>query len=731
MDWFGKWIGPVFDPRRDLGVFAFRRKLHLNDVPATMPVQVSADNRYKLLVNGVVADFGPQRGDLQHWFYDTVDLAPYLQPGENVIVALVWNFGYWAPMAQISLRTAFLLDDPEKQISTPVEWEIAELSAWDFGMMDRDGRNFYIEVGPGERVDGRILSNWCEIGSREDLGWGEPNIVRPGMFRGSTYEPFWGLVPRSIPPMRYEAMATVPTVRHGFVDDPEPEECDQPLTAGHPVRKSLLLDMGELVCGYPRFRISGEQGAVVTFTYAESMWEGTVGKFHKSHRDTVAGKTIQGIQDQLILGSVETHFEPLWWRTYRYLQVESDRPVRIESFQTIETGYPYSVESSFEADDPIVEPIWNVSLRTAKRCAGETYFDCPYYEQLQYEGDTRIQALIHYYLSSDRALARAAINSFRWSLQDSGLTQSRYPNRITQTIPPFSLWWIVMQRDALYYDRPSPLSETDKAAIQRVILAFKEMIENPVNSSWHFGDWVRAWPDGVPPGGPRSTMHRLTLFLAQCTELDLLNPDEGLVKDAEKEMLKRDFRANYRKRGNLVQHCEDDAWRPNEHSEALYRIVQGRLGLTPDPWPTDALAAAGADRCTYYFSYYKHRAMEPIDYIRELAPWKEMIEDGLTTFAENPPPTRSDCHAWSAHPVLGFFQIVAGVTSNAPEWRRCRIAPNPGSLQRFKARIAHPDGELRVEYEDGALHIDTPIEADVVWRGKSGFITPGNYTFKG
>jgi hypothetical protein len=104
-----------------------------------------------------------------------------------------------------------------------------------------------------------------------------------------------------------------------------------------------------------------------------------------------------------------------------------------------------------------------------------------------------------------------------------------------------------------------------------------------------------------------------------------------------------------------------------------------------------------------------------------------MIEDGLTTFAENPPPVRSDCHAWSAHPALGFFQLIAGVTSTGPGWGTARVAPKPGSLKRFDARIAHPKGELRVAWEDGKLSIDTPVPAEFVWHGKTEKLEPGRH----
>ena len=85
--------------------------------------------------------------------------------------------------------------------------------------------------------------------------------------------------------------------------------------------------------------------------------------------------------------------------------------------------------------------IWNVGWRTARLCANETYYDCPYYEQLQYIGDTRIQALISLYVSGDDRLVRNALMCYNESRKYDGLTQSRYPSANIQVIPPFSLYY--------------------------------------------------------------------------------------------------------------------------------------------------------------------------------------------------------------------------------------------------------------------------------------------------
>ena len=96
-------------PAKAPGVFYFRKEIVLATVPQHYWVHVSADNRFVLHVNGQYAAEGPARGDLLHWRFETVDLAPLLRAGNNVIAAVVWNFGEAAPTAQMSNRTGFLM----------------------------------------------------------------------------------------------------------------------------------------------------------------------------------------------------------------------------------------------------------------------------------------------------------------------------------------------------------------------------------------------------------------------------------------------------------------------------------------------------------------------------------------------------------------------------------------------------------------------------------------------
>ncbi|WP_431217922.1 hypothetical protein ACQ86N_00460 [Puia sp. P3] len=95
-----------------------------------------------------------------------------------------------------------------------------------------------------------------------------------------------------------------------------------------------------------------------------------------------------------------------------------DEPLVIDDIYGEFTGYPFKQPSEFVTDNPEIKKILDIGWRTARLNAWETYTDCPYYEQLQYIGDTRVQAVITYYNSSDDRLPRNAIELMDHSASD-------------------------------------------------------------------------------------------------------------------------------------------------------------------------------------------------------------------------------------------------------------------------------------------------------------------------
>jgi hypothetical protein len=213
-------------------------------------------------------------------------------------------------------------------------------------------------------------------------------------------------------------------------------------------RAVLLLDQGHLTSAFTVLATSGGAGSTVGLVYAEALKDA---QGNKGNRNDIDGKAIAGVRDQFRTdGGKRRRFQTLWFRTYRFVQVEietGDEALRIHDLHGIFTAYPFELVARFDSDLAWLGNVWEINWRGARLCAWETYFDTPYYEQLQYVGDTRIQALITLYMSDDDRLVRQAIEHFDHSRIPEGITASRYPSDLGQYIPTFSPIWVAMVHD--------------------------------------------------------------------------------------------------------------------------------------------------------------------------------------------------------------------------------------------------------------------------------------------
>jgi hypothetical protein len=142
---------------------------------------------------------------------------------------------------------------------------------------------------------------------------------------------------------------------------------------------------------------------------------------------------------------------------------------------------------------------------------------------------------------------------------------------------------------------------------------------------------------------------------------------------------------------------------------------------------------------TYYFRFYLARAVEHAglgdDYLKLLGPWREMVSLGLTTWAESPEPTRSDSHAWSAHPNYDFLRIVAGIRSGSAGFEKIVIEPHLGTLKEVKAAMPVPHGMVQVEYRRSAgdgleaqVNLPEGVVGEFLWKGRTTVLRAGQQT---
>ncbi|KIA86517.1 alpha-L-rhamnosidase N-terminal domain-containing protein [Flavobacterium sp. AED] len=749
--WQAFWVTVPSATTDGYGVYLFRKTIELASKPSSFIVHISADNRYKLFVNGKLVSMGPARGDMNHWNYETVDIAGNLKTGKNTIAAQVWNEGEWKPEAQISYRTGFILQGAtaaESILNTNNTWKCEKDNS--FAPLKFDVPTYYV-AGAGEIRNMALHPKSWESESYDDLNWQNAKQI----FRGSPKNQLgafgttsgWMLVPSKIPQMEMKEERLLKVVKiEGNCSIPKdfPEKKNE---INIPAKSSvkIIFDQTYLTNGYLNLEFSGGKDALITLSYAESMYS----KYpSKGNRNQTEGKLFLGRKDSLISdGSKIQKFTSLTYRTYRYIElsiVTQNEPLTLNDIYGTFTGYPFKMNANLVTTNDEMNKMLEIGWRTARLCAAETYMDCPYYEQLQYIGDSRIQALVSLYNSGDDRLIKNAINLMDFSRQPEGVTLSRHPSYTPQYIPTFSLWYIGILHDYSRYGGDVAFIKDKVSGVRQILDYFKKYQQTDGSlknvPQWMFTDWVdnsKGWKDGIAPMSANGTSAVLDLQLLWAFQeaADLENklgiPAFANQYQQSIETLKKTIRAKYwdEEKKMFADREEKDLF--SQHTNAL-AILTGianqseQIEIVKQLLTNQSLAPA-----SIYFKYYLHQALIKAgygdDYMKWLDKWRENIQMGLTTWAETSDvdKTRSDCHAWGSSPNIEIFRTILGVDSDGIGFSKVKIEPHLGQMTEMSGTIPHPKGKISVSYklENGKwnIQIELPktITGKLVWKAKT------------
>jgi len=717
-DTFAQWI----IPEDELGVFLFRKSFSLEYKPEAFIVHVSADPRYQLFVNEQEVSFGPAVGDLENWHYETVDIAPQLRAGENIIAARVWNWGRLNGSRQITYKTAFILQgnsDREQLVNTNSSWKVYNDKSYHPLEMTREivGGNYI--AGATDSIDGtKHLWKW-KTREFDDSNWenagefGRGNHTGLDTWRVTT----WKLTRRSLPPMEQikKPIGDVLQVR-GMLTEPEVGTLPAIIPPNSHVE--ILLDKRYLTMGFPKLQVTGGKGSTIKIRYQEAMFKPDGSKGHRDHWE---GKIMKGYYDVFIPDGGKRLFEPLWIRVFRYVKLTittADDPLTIDDFHYIFTAYPLQENADFVSSDPSLQPIWEASWRTARLCALENYMDCPYYEQLQYIGDTRIQSLISMYIDGDDRLARNALLQFYNSMQPMGLTKSVHPAGGVQIIPPFTLIYIAMVHD--YYmlrDDPEFVRQFIPGIVFMLEWFISKIGDNGIMGPlpyWNHIDGGTDFVNGSPPGISEGGSAHMTILLAYAMDhaVEMLK-DFGFNCEAERFT---EISASLKTKTMELCYDHERGLIAETPEKTIFSQHTNIFGILTDTFAPEKQAGIAEKilteqdliQTTLYFKFYLFEALKKTgmgnEVIGLMEDWQVFIDYGFTTFPEHGIGSRSDCHAWAAHPIYAFMSILSGIRPASPGFKSVIIQPNPGTLNSLEANMPHPEGTISVIYnreEDG------------------------------
>lgn len=718
-------------------VALFRRTFEVSAVPASLRIAVTADSRYILWVNGVRIGRGPLKGTLNDYQVETYELAPYLRAGANVLAAEVrWAGDDQAALGEVhSPWPGWWVQGLERDdLDTPGRWRVWADDSVRPNLEDSftAARQY---LGALDRVEpARRPSGWRQSGF-DDATWMAAVAAGPGAGTEG-----WGLVPlrrlaaRELPALREDPPVPFAHLWH----ERRPATLPWSLPAG--AGGELWLDAGAMTTSYPMLSFLGGQGREVRIIYAEAPghWREVNGRRRwekASRRDDLEQGELHGYHDVVVLPGDRHDFEPFHWRTFRYLRIEvapGPEPLTLASAAHRFTAFPHAFDARFQCAQPGTDALWDISLRTLQLCAHETYEDCPYFEQLNYAADTRLQALCTQYLANDTRLARRCLALFRDSLGPEGLVAGRAPSRRRQLIPGFALHWVLMLRDHWEWCGPSEAGFVRSCliAVDAVLGHFRARL-TPAGfvgrvDDWAWVDIVPGWPRGVPPAVNAGTGSSYFTALLVCA-LDaaaVLHRAAGEPDDARRwsdlaERLREAIRTTaWSEEAGLYLEGPGRADDPPSQHTQVMAILAGagdarQLGLAAERLATDDTLLP----MSLSHRFHLARALEAtgryeVFFPRVLAPWPEMVATGLTTWLESAHVARSDCHAWSAWMVHDFFAAILGARPAAPGWTHIRLCPQTTATAWARGELRVPTGRLAIQWtRDASGRIEFQADA--------------------
>ncbi|MEI7829628.1 MAG: alpha-L-rhamnosidase C-terminal domain-containing protein [Prolixibacteraceae bacterium] len=773
INWNAQWImHPTAEPQAH-AVVLFRKNFELPSKPEKFIVHLSADNHYRLFVNGKYITRGPARGDISHWFFETLDISGSLRSGKNSIAVEVVNWGPKRSFTYFSQMTSFILQgdtEAEKLVNTSGgSWKCTRNEAYSpkavEWMTDRNTIDFGLYVGnPTDSIradkypwgwettaydDSKWLpAKWCDIAGGRDQQFAGGILYGGGKL----------LVPRRTGILKEEKILFAGIRRSSGMEvkDDFLKETGS-LTIPANTKVSILIDQTVETMGYPEMLVSGGKDARIQAIYAENM----IVKNHspKGNRNQIEGKYMVGIKDVFIPdGGKNRLFKPTYIRAFRYIQLNIETkssPLIIQNYYHVACNAPIERKATFDSDLPLTDWMMDAGWRTVSICAQDMLLSDAAYEQMQYTGDSRVHNLSLLTLSGDDRLTRNALIQFDQSRIPEGLTYACYPNPFHLIIPSYSLIWIDQVHDYMMWKDDKAFISQFELGIGNVLHWFEQKMQpNGLMGQmdwWGALAWPRHYKNGEPP----------TIYEGNCT-LYTLHYAYTLRHAAEIfEYLGKTYQANeYRNRADQIckavnQLCKNaDGFYTESPDNKQVSQITNLLAILAEVTNGEEAKQLMAKlletkdwfgQVDLFLHLYLFEAMNKTglqdNFIPQLSEWELMKERGMTTFAEVPlewgeENQRSECHPWSTAPDYFFFRTICGIKPTSAGHKTVEIAPAFGDLTSIKAVYPHNLGNIELDLKrngmelEGSVTIPTGMNASFVWKDKKKELRAGKQNFK-
>lgn len=775
-----KWIWPEGEGW-DLhnGYAQFRKCFRLDSVPRSAPAWITADQSYRLWVNGRPVCRGPARGFQDSWPCDYVELAPFLRKGRNVIAVRAYNPGH-GTFAYISCRAAGFLFSAtlgKTRLVSDASWRMRrQIGA------RRDAAPTSLQLVHQEHVDARLEPpDWMQP-DFDDSAWNCDVVAE----RPLGAMPWRALEPRGIPLLEEQDCFPVRLLgsRHGdakaadvfdvrdivklrLLEDTThiPSTGTSTVSEGHvQIRPSgrrrfisYLFDFGRTMVGAPVLKVSGAVGGEICDVLVYETIEHDTLRPHASQQ---CGSRI-AMGHRLICAPGENVHEFHLPFGFRFLElVVRESTVALKAKVGLRwMGYPLPHKGRFQSSDPLLDQIWQTCAWTQQCCSLDAYVDTPWREQAQWWGDARVQAWNTFHLNGDPRLFRRGIAQIAHQVTADGLTYGHAPTVAHNCIlPDFTLVWFLTLWDYYWQTGSIEPFQTHRSTVENALGYFEQRLHPehgllPYDERyWLFLDWTGIFKEGYPalyslwflhaarklrslyallPAGEKKAAGGVVVRLGKLERrvgrgLAALVGKDGLLHDGLTWKGKRVPETSIHTQTLAITVGLD---RENDRARIdriLRPYVRGEYNPAVQP---------SAYWITYVFTELiaLGHGDEVVDCIRRR--WAPMAEHGTTWETFSPQAgSESHSHAWSAHPLYHLMQTLGGVIQTGPAWSEIEFRP-VFSGDGMDMVLPTPKGPIQANWRrgrsgvEGQLKLPDSIRAKLRIPGQKPLTISGPVTF--
>ena len=342
----------------------FRSEFEITDIKGTK-IYISADDYYKMYINGNFVSMGPCPGYNFEYYYNEIDISDFVKVGKNTIAVHTYYQGLinrvWVSGDE---RHGLIFDivngdkliaSSDENVRCKYHTGFSSLGLLGYQTAFRECYDAGCDEAGFERED------------FDDSDW-EKSYIK-------TYDDYT-LVPQPVKPL--------------VVYNKKPLICERK-------ENKLFLDFGQEMVGYLTCKAKGEKGSRITLHFSEELNDDGTPRYELRCNCIY--------EEEMILSGKDDILNQFDYKAFRYAEIIFDEGTEIDndSIEFIVRHYPYE-EKKFDIKDQKLAPIVRLSLDSIKYGTQEIYMDCPTREKGQYICDCGLIGLSHIVATGDKAM---------------------------------------------------------------------------------------------------------------------------------------------------------------------------------------------------------------------------------------------------------------------------------------------------------------------------------------